>query len=362
MLDMVGDSQKIEGISESSADLSDPLRPYSLKGHTARLEREQTAQVKILGGVALAGQATVFYAAPNTGKTLITMALLKAAVEKGAVNPCRVYYINMDDTSSGLVEKNRLADSGGYHMLADGHKDFKAKDFRLAMVEMTNDDSARGCVVIIDTLKKFVNTMDKTMSSDFAGVMRRFTLKGGTLIALAHTNKNLDSNGKAKYSGTSDIVDDLDCAYTLSEIPLVSDGSLKAVEFVNIKKRGDVAKHAVYSYSARDGISYADLVNSVVEVDQAKIEFWRLSAELDKDAESIDVVSNCILEGVVSKMTLVKEVASRLRIGQGAASNLINRYTGTDQAVHRWNFTVGNRGVRTYSLLSKSVVDDSDDY
>lgn len=362
MLDLVGDSEKIERISEAPSDASDPLRPFSLKGQTARLEKEQTAQVKFLGEIALTGQATVFYASPNTGKTLITMALLKAAVKNGVVDPSRVYYINMDDTSSGLVEKNRLADDGGYHMLADGHNNFRAKDFRLAMVEMTNDGTASGCVVIIDTLKKFVNTMDKTMSSDFANVMRRFTARGGTLIALAHTNKNLDANGKVKYSGTSDIVDDLDCIYTISEIPLLGSDLLKVVEFVNIKKRGNVAKGAVYSYSTKDGISYADLVDSVVEVDRVKIESLKLGVELNKDSESIEIVSNCILEGIVSKMSLVKEVASRLKIGQGAASSLIDRYTGADQAVHRWNFKVGNRGVRTYSLLSKSGVDDSDDY
>ncbi|MDD5176314.1 MAG: hypothetical protein PHQ05_07845 [Sterolibacterium sp.] len=37
------------------------------------------------------------------------------------------------------------------------------------------------------------------------------------MIALAHTNKNLGCDGKLIYGGVSDIVNDVDCAYTCSK-------------------------------------------------------------------------------------------------------------------------------------------------
>ena len=52
--------------------------------------------------------------------------------------------------------------------------------------------------------------MDKKLSSKFGRMMREFVSKGGTIIMLAHTNKNRYSNGKVIFSGTSDIVDDVD--------------------------------------------------------------------------------------------------------------------------------------------------------
>lgn len=54
--------------------------------------------------------------------------------------------------------------------------------------------------------------MDNGKSSDFAKVIRQFSLKGGTVIALSHANKHPGADGRTVYSGTTDIVDDFDCA------------------------------------------------------------------------------------------------------------------------------------------------------
>ncbi len=57
----------------------------------------------------------------------------------------------------GLVTKARIAEEYGFRMVADGHQGFEAKKFRLAMEEMILSGSAHGYIVILDTLKKFVN-------------------------------------------------------------------------------------------------------------------------------------------------------------------------------------------------------------
>jgi len=106
-----------------------PLDKYSLRGRSDELEKSVADSVHVLGEFALLGQATILYAAPNTGKTLIALSLLTDAVKEGRVDPSKVYYLNMDDTSQGLLEKVRIADEFGFHMLAEGHRDFSASEF-----------------------------------------------------------------------------------------------------------------------------------------------------------------------------------------------------------------------------------------
>ncbi len=80
---------------------------------------------------------------------------------------------------------------------------------------------------------------------------------------LAHVNKHANAEGKVVYSGTSDIVDDADCCYTLEVIE--EDSEIKVVEFTNFKDRGDVDKKALFSYSNTPGLKYGDLLNTMAE-------------------------------------------------------------------------------------------------
>ncbi len=226
-----------------------PLEKFSLLGRLDAVERQTSRQLPLLGELALLGQATVFYAKSNTGKTLIVLRLLVDAIRRGAVVPAKVFYLNMDDNSTGLLEKARVADEYGFNMLADGHRDFEVKVFGEAMREMIRSDTAAGVVVVLDTLKKFANMMDKAASSGFARVLRQFVLKGGTVVALAHTNKNPGADGRAVFSGTTDFVDDLDCAYVVEALPQGPDAYVRTVEFTNIKRRGDVVLSVAYHSS-----------------------------------------------------------------------------------------------------------------
>ena len=200
---------------DSTAESDNPLAKYSIIDSLAEIEKNSVEAKPFLGGIALFGQSTVIYAAPNSGKTLITQSLLIGGISNGTIeHPSKVHYLNMDDTSSGLVEKSRIAEEYGFHMLADGHCSFSISKFISDVNEMVvENNQACGIVIILDTLKKFVNLMDKGAASKFSKIMRRFVLKGGTVIALAHTNKKPGPDGKPVYGGTSDIVDDCDCAY-----------------------------------------------------------------------------------------------------------------------------------------------------
>lgn len=216
-----------------------PLGKFSISDDIEALERQMVDQVPLLGNIALMGQATAIFAAPNTGKTLLTLRLLTDAIDKKTLDPKKLFYLNMDDNSSGLVEKVKIASEYGFEMLADGYKGFQSSDFRKAMETMIETSTARGVVIVIDTLKKFVDTMDKARSTDFSKVIRRFCLQGGSVIVLGHTNKNPGANGKKMYAGTTDIVDDFDCAYILDTLKVQPEPGWKVVEFENLKRRGN---------------------------------------------------------------------------------------------------------------------------
>jgi hypothetical protein len=218
------------------------LTQFSLKGSSTEMEKKMLVDKFVLGRIAILGQATVIYAKPNTGKTLLALNLLIEVIGASRVEGADVFYVNADDTFRGLVEKTKLAEQYGFHMLAPGHNGFNTKLFVGYLQTMIKENSASGKIIVLDTLKKFADLMDKKTSSEFMRVGRAFVSNGGTLILLAHTNKNRDSEGKVIFGGTSDIVDDVDCAYTLDEISSTLDE--KTVMFENIKARGDVARQA----------------------------------------------------------------------------------------------------------------------
>jgi hypothetical protein len=335
--------------AESSVSLN-PLDQYSLKGQAAEIEKNTVDDRHVLGLVALQGQATAIFAAPNTGKTLIMLCLLIEAIKNRRLSPNLVYYLNMDDTSKGLLEKLRIAEEYGFHVLAEGYREFTAREFLNIVVNLVENDQAKGVVIILDTLKKFVNVMDKSQVSYFTRIIRQFVVKGGTLITLAHTNKNPGANGKPVYGGTSDILDDYDCAYTLAAVS--HENGQKVVAFENIKRRGNVVETAAYRYSTDPGLSYHEILLSVEPFDDVQLEPLKQAEVIKSDAVLIDAVISCTNAGINTKMLLAEAAAERAGVSRRKALQIIEKYTGDSPSEHRWTFTVGARGAKVYVLLT----------
>ena len=330
--------------------VTNPLDKYSLRGRSAELEKNALDEVYMLDGIALQGEITVFFAAPNTGKTAISLRLLVNGITEGRVDPNKVYYLNMDDSSQGVIAKNRIAEQYNFHMLTEGFEGFSAIAFLPIMRGMVEKDQAHGVVIILDTLKKFADVMDNTKTSIFTSVLRAFVMRGGTVIALAHTNKNTNKAGKPQYGGVSSILADVDCAYTIAEASAID--CVKVVEFENIKRRGNVVQNVAYSYSIGNNIAYDDLLASVQSIDESQLNTLKRAEEIMSDAETIDIVLAFINKGINTKMELVDAFAKRAEMSQNAAIKFIGKYTGADIARHKWNFTVGARGAKTYVALN----------
>jgi hypothetical protein len=335
------------------------LLPYSLRGMSSEFESEMLEHCFILLGIAILGQWTVIYAPPNSGKTLLVLWLIIHGILRGDISPENLFYINADDNLQGLASKLRLAETHGFHMLAPGYKDFRVKKFLGLLDKLCNTGQARGTVIILDTLKKFTDLMDKRTASDFGSAIREYIAKGGTLIGLAHVNKQRRPDGSPIYAGTTDIVDDADCAFLLDIIG--DEGDLRTVEFENIKSRGMVAKKAAYCYSTAEGQSYSDLLASVCPVDESQAEVLREAAAAfdEKDYALVQVTQTCINDGITAKTQLIAAVVNRSGCSRRQVERVIDKFTGDDPLTHHWNFTRGAKGLTTFALLPEP--DDIED-
>lgn len=339
------------------------FRKFSMRGEAKNMKVEMITQVDVLNGLAVLGQMTALYAKPNTGKTLLSIWLIVDAIKAGRVNADNIFYVNADDDAAGLVEKLEIAEQYGFHMIAPGRNDFRASDFTSYMAEMTRTGEAKGMVIVLDTLKKFTDLMDKKKSSDFGVFGRNFVQHGGTLIMLAHTNKNRDVGGKVIFAGTSDIVDDVDCVYTLDLVGTTN--GRRTVVFENIKSRGKVEKEATFSYDESPA-NYGALFASVQRLDSqatAKIkQAQEVAHRLNENQEAIEAIRETILEGINNKTELVDYASKSSGISKSKIHKVLKAHTGhCEDKGHRWFEVKGDKAAKVYKLLN-SAPTSPDDY
>jgi len=328
------------------------LRQYSMSGRSHEISTMAESMIPLVGDVIVTGQCSVIYAAPNTGKTLLTLRLLADSIREGRVSGSNVYYVNVDDNLTGVKEKLAFAEENGFEMLVEGHQNFTAPKLA-GLIQATIDDrTAKNQVVVLDTLKKFTDLMSKSQSSEFADLSRRFVMSGGTLIALAHTNKNPSSNGRPQYSGTNDIHSDFDCAVYLLDMGVEKDSGRRFVRFDNFKTRGGVEVASTYSYKVGDKMSYRDLLNSVQLLSEEDVRKVEETRQKEADEDLICVVCDCIQVGKRDKTTLLKEVRTQAGVSRENVESILKRYEGKKYGEHLWYWTRGEHGRKTYSLVT----------
>jgi archaellum biogenesis ATPase FlaH len=339
------------------------LDQFALNGSSTEMKTQMLTDRFILDGIAILGQATVIYAPPNAGKTLLTIWLLIDAIKKGNLDPADIFYINADDTYQGLTTKLELAEKYKFKMLCPGHNGFKANDFNKHLNALVANNTASGKVLILDTLKKFVDPMEKKLSSEFMEVVRNFISHKGSVILLAHVNKHRSDQGKVIAAGTSDITDDADCAYTLDAI---KNGNQYTAKFENSKSRGDVLPEVSYSYTREIGQDYEALLNSVrlVSDDEAELAKKLRDAELSlKDnADAIAAIIAVINSGINTKTELINEAKTRSGISRKTIIKVLETHTGDNYMQgHRFGLTiVRNDNKHLYSVLPLLGIDLSD--
>jgi archaellum biogenesis ATPase FlaH len=300
--------------------------------------------VFVLDGIALMGQLTTVYAKPNTGKTLLTLWMLVDSIKAGRIKGENVHYINADDTYKGLITKAEVAKKYGFGMIAPNERGFKVADFNDLLQQTIANDTANGVIIVLDTLKKFTDLMDKKRGSQFMKLAREFTLKGGTMIMLAHTNKNRTADGKVVAGGTSDITDDCDCAYTLDEVQ--STAKQKDVIFENFKARGNNKKELLASYATSNISNYFELLLSVnIETDLAVLSEVKSTATELKDLPVIEAIIDAISQGVVNRTAIIKFVMLEKTFHRNVVENVLDNYVN-----FKWTVRDGAKNSKIYNL------------
>ncbi len=327
------------------------LAKYSLRGNSDYLKAQAVKQVFVIMGIAILGQITAIYSKYNSGKTLFVIHQLIESINNGRIKAEDVFYFNLDDNLNGLAEKVEVAEEVGFHMISDGYKGFRIDEFTLDIEALCENGQARGVIVILDTGKKAVDLMDKKATSRFTQIMRRFAAKGGTVIILAHVNKKPGADGKPVHAGTSDLVDDADCAFIMDVVRNDLENQNRIVQLENIKRRGNVAMTKAFQYSITPDQTYEELLASVSEVDGDQIDLIKKREEEKPEQEVIACIRQCIQEGIRQKMQLRDIVNERTGTGKNKVIEILNKYTGKDPDQHKWYYTVQEHGRKVFGLL-----------
>lgn len=331
-----------------------PLVRFSLREDVDELEAQAAETKALIGQFVMDGQATMIYAPPNTGKTLVILFLVLEAIALGLISPDSVLYFNADDGSRGLAEKNRLVAEAGAHMMAPGRRGLKAKHLVEAMLQAIEEGSARGTLIIIDTLKKFADPMDKKDSSRFAQVCREYVMAGGTILALGHTRKTPRADGTYQYQGTTDIFEDFDAVYIAQLVATKAPGR-RVVRFKQEKKRGDNPDAVAYSYADEAGISYAEKLASVQAVDPEDLEAFAEPGQHVVETRIVTALLRLIDAGFEGgRMALAKAAASQCNVSVRRALAVLQRYTGDTFGEAYWTFRRGSHGKQVYVTLTPS--------
>ena len=343
-------------VPQKHSPAQNPLTKHSLLGSAAKLLEHAAEQKPLFGKVCLSGQFTIWFGRYGRGKSLLFYHLLIEAILDGRIEPGNVFIINADDDSVGLAQKAQLTDDHGVNVLVPGYMGFRANMLLDMMIDMTATGAARGVVIVLDTLKKFVDVMDKKASRSFNIVIREFVLAGGTLLALAHTNKQLGPDRKPIPEGVGDINSDIDCSFILDRVD-DGKGNEIVIEFAADKIRGPVSLREYYAFDPDPELSYVQRLASVRKIDPEDEKYaGKLQVE-DREADVIGAIEQCIKRGRVTKMDIIRTASMDAHVSRRTVLAFLEPLTGDDPATCRWNYTVGERGRHLFALLDPGTDD-----
>ena len=347
-------------VKTSAQTFMEQLQSWSSTGDSEAMAKQMLVDKFVLPDLAILGQWTTIYASHNVGKTLVTIRLLKDSVESGELDGRTIFYVNADDNYRGSVEKLSIVEQLGIEMLVPYRNNFDPNALVPAMWDAVKKNEARNIVIVLDTLKKFVNLMDKTEGTKFGKVARQFTQAGGTLIGLAHTNKHRDDEGKSVYSGTTDVADDCDCVYVIDLIDDDRASGKRTIQFRNEKLRGDVAIEKTFTYLRQDGSKYADLLGtlSVVDEETAKHEkeLLRKKRQYYADKLVIDTIMDLAKIESLALTELIAQVSEETGKPKSKCKAIVERYKGDGlNEITYWRLDKGAHNSKTLKLLTLGV-------
>jgi len=285
------------------------LQKLSATNRIPEIEENLKNDMYIFPDLALSGQITLFYARPNTGKTIFFLRFLQDAIKDKRIDGKNVFYVNADDSYDGLYTKAKLAEQYGFNMVSPAEAGVAPQAILQLLENIAEAGQADGIVILLDTLKKFADMISKQSQANLYEVLRRVIAKGGTVIIAGHTNKHNDADGNLVYEGTSDTMNDVDCAYSMYRMS-PADDEIQIVEFRREKDRGKVIAKVSYQYKKSADISYREMLESVerLEKDEALQISTQARHNIIKEkyeAEMLFVSSQLKISGKMNQSALI---------------------------------------------------------
>jgi archaellum biogenesis ATPase FlaH len=342
-------SPKVEKKSESKLNGLELL--YNLTTTDDLMKKIENAEL-IWGTLIVKGHFVVISAKPNGGKTTLFTHCAKELSEEGY----QVLYINVDAAGSEIKSHHEHAKKYQYKVIApDIHEGRSVEDVTQALEEISSSGKdLSDIVLILDTLKKFVDVIDKRRSKKFYGTLRRMTAKGATIIALAHTNK-WDVDDQPIYEGTGDLKADVDeLIYLVSVID--TEGN-QLVSAIVDKKKSNASNMTFCIEKDTRNVSVMDTFLDTVKILSNQKQYekdspiidWILTKLSNGNKSSFDLQKEGSMEGIGSRST-IKSVLFRYSDESGTVKPYFTKSKGKTKG---WTF-----GIMTESY-SKEIYKDN---
>ncbi len=173
----------------------------------------------------------------------------------------------------------------------------------------------------------------------FGITVRDFVMKGGTFIGLGHTNKNRDGDNKLVYSGTSDLIEDVDCIYMMDIKYDNTDENgtqTKHIQLINQKLRGNNALELTFAYLKAESLKYVDMINSVRNIDKnthtkaksLQDEVFKYNDYLDKYPDAVSLIKSVLDGNKMDKTELRDFLLKNTKYGRDKCAEIIDRVSG----------------------------------
>ena len=270
------------------------------------------------------GHMMAICAQGNGGKTTI---MVHAAGEMSMAG-YHVIYVNADASASDIKEYTHHAMDFGYKLINPDITNGSPEEVVTTLHQMSGRDfDYSKYVLILDTLKKFTDMMNKKKGKELYAVLRALTSKGMTIICLAHTNKYDDKDGKPIFEGVGDLRNDFDELVYL--IPKTNpDDSMTVSTSIN-KKRADLKEYSFQISPHRDVTILDEYIDTGAEE--------RLQREMEADKEVVAFILSHTqnLPKTLTDLTSISKDTcagfSRKRLG-----TVLRRYSEPQSAKPKW--------------------------
>ena len=256
-------------------------------------------------------QILTIIAKPGGGKTSFFLNEVCGVVAKKGYE---VFLLDADSPPSDHKMMQKVANKQGFQILQAHSENGSGIDGQLKFIKSMaeNNMDLDKKVFIFDTLKKYVDLMNKRATKEFFTLMRKLTNLGATCVLLAHANKHLEKGtNNLVFEGVGDVISDSDCLIYFE----VVNGCKEWVDITTVvdQDRGAKFRGIAEPFSFRvDRIKRKVNLLSQIAVREADL---NLKDTLPTEAEVINLAAKLVGEGEMDSKELIKEVRETLRCG-----------------------------------------------